>query len=334
MIGGDITIPKVGSVPKAVVIPIAAVGLGYVGWRYYQSRQTAASDATSTISDGAFGAVDSSIPGVVGAVSPTNSYGGDTGATGDTSNGQHGTTDAAWTNDVVTAFASAGSTTSGDDVLEALGKYLSNQPMTDAQKSIVQRAIAVAGYPYGSGAHTIVSGGNTALTVAPSGLKVDAVTQGTVHISFTPVPGATEYRAFRGVGVNVGASHGSPITIGGLQPSTSYTVTIQGLTASGVYSPSSAPITFKTAGYTLSKPATPTVSSIGKDSAVVKTVAVAHADGYRWWVNGVSHGYSEAPSYTLSSLKPNTKYTVTVAADLAHQNPGPTSAGRQFTTKK
>jgi hypothetical protein len=239
----DITLPGVGTIPKKVLIAVGVGAVSFVGWKYWQARQTSTA-ADTTVTDGDFGAVDSSIPGVVGAVSPTNSYGGDTGDTGST--GVSKTTDSQWTADVVTAFATAGSTVSGDDVLQALGLYLANKPMTTAQQSIVQRAIAVAGYPYGTGAHTIVSGGNTALTVAPANLKVTALGPRSATIAFTAVPGATEYRAYRGVGVNVAATHASPIIVAGLTANTKYTVTIQGLTASGIYSPSSKPIVFTT----------------------------------------------------------------------------------------
>jgi len=333
MAEGDINIPKVGSLPKKVVIPLALGIAAFIGWRVYQSR-TAATDTTdTTVTDGDFGAVDSSIPGVLGAVSPTNSYGsGDTGSTsgGDGTTPGSFTTNAAWTTYVTNALDAAYDYA---DIAAALGNYLGSQPLSTAQQTIVRAAIAVGGYPP-VGSFSIIPGGNTDLTVAPSGLKTTAVGQTSVTIAFTPVPGATEYRAYRGVGVNVAASHGSPIIIAGLSPNTDYTVTIQGLTASGKYSPSSAPLKFKTAAYGLAKPGTPTVSSITKTSAVVKTGAVAHADGYRWYINGQAHGYSEAPSYTVSGLAANHAYNVSVAADLAHQNPGPTSATRKFTTKK
>jgi chitodextrinase len=328
----DITITKVGSVPKKVIIPVVVAAAAFVGWRYWQARQTAAS-TDSTVTNGDFGAVDSSIPGVVGAVSSDNSYGGDTGNTSTTSTGK--TTDAEWTNDVVLAFASAGSTTSGDDVLQALGLYLNNQPMTDAQKSIVQRAIAVAGYPYGTGAHTIVAGGNTALTIAPSGLKVTGVTSTTVTLSWSPVAGATGYRAYRsGVATNVGSSVGTSVTVGGLTPNTSYSFHVAAVTASGSLSPSSSSVTGKTSAVTLSKPATPSVSGITKTEATLKVSAVANATGYNWYINGVAHGHSDGTQYTVSGLRAGTKYTAAVSADTSTQAGGPRSATRSFTTKK
>jgi len=335
MAEGDVEIPKVGKLPKKVLIPLAVGLAGFVAWRFWTARQDAADATDTTDTTGDFGAVDGSIPGVIGAVSPTNSYGTDTGNT--TDNGDDPTrftNNAQWT-DYVVGKLQQSDTWTYSDIVTAIGLGLAGKPTTTAQQDILRAALAVGGQPP-SGAIVIVTGGNTAITVAPTGLKVTGVTQTTVSLSWNAVPGAASYRVYRsGASTNVGSSTAPSIRIDGLQPATSYTFHVTAFSASASAGPTSANVTGKTTGYTLAKPATPTVASITKNSAKVSTRAVAHADGYRWYINGVAHGYSESPTgYTVSGLAANHSYTVSVAADLAHQNPGPTSAGKKFTTKK
>lgn len=336
MADGDVDIPKIGKLPKKVLIPLAVGLAGFVAWRFWQAKKGTGSDGTdSTVADGEFGAVDSSIPGVVGAVSGNNAY-GDSGNS-NTDNGNDPTrftNNAQWT-DYVVGKLQQSDTWTYTDIVTAIGLGLASKPTTDTQQAILRAALAVGGQPP-SGAIVIVTGGNTAITVAPTGLKVTAVTQTTVSLSWNAVAGAASYRVYRsGASTNVGVATGTTIRIDGLQPATSYTFHVTALTASNQAGPTSANVSAKTSTYALAKPATPTVSAITKTNAKVSTKAVAHADGYRWYINGVARGYSESPTnFTIGSLAANHKYTVTVAADLAHQNPGPTSAGRVFTTKK
>jgi hypothetical protein len=330
----DVEIPKLGKLPKKVLIPLAVGLAGFVGWRFWVARKDAASAADSTVEDGDFGAVDSSIPGVVGAVSPNNSY-GDSGNTTDNGNDPtRFTNNAQWT-DYVVGKLQQSDTWTYTDIVTAIGLGLASKPTTDTQQAILRAALAVGGQPP-SGAIVIVTGGNTAITVAPTGLKVTGVTQTTVSLSWNAVPGAASYRVYRsGASTNVGVATGTTIRIDGLQPATSYTFHVTALSASNQAGPTSSNVSGKTTGYTLAKPSTPTVSAITKNSVKVSTKAVPHADGYRWYINGGTRGYSESPTnYSIGGLAAGHKYTVTVAADLAHQNPGPQSAGRAFTTKK
>jgi hypothetical protein len=335
MADGDVDIPKIGPLPKKVLIPLAVGLAGFVAWRFWQAKKGTGADAgDSTVTDGDFGAVDSSIPGVVGAVSPTNSY-GDSGNT--TDNGDDPTrftNNAQWTEYVVGKLQQS-DTWSYTDIVTAIGLGLAGKPTTTAQQSILRAALAIGGQPP-SGAIVIVSGGNTSITVAPTGLKVTAVTQTTVSLSWNAVPGAASYRVYRsGASTNVGSSTGTTIRIDGLQPATSYSFHVAALSSSAQAGPNSANVNAKTSAYALAKPSTPTVGSITKNSVKVSTKAVPHADGYRWYINGGTRGYSESPTnYSIGGLAAGHKYTVTVAADLAHQNPGPVSAGKTFTTKK
>jgi len=72
---------------------------------------------------------------------------------------------------------------------------------------------------------------------------------------------------------------------------------------------------------------------VTKTTAVASCTAVAGATGYHWYINGVAHGHSDGPKYTVVSLKPNTSYKLSVAADTANQGPGPQSSQITFKTK-
>jgi hypothetical protein len=163
----DVEIPKLGKAPKKILIPAlslppprtSVIGTGKPG--------TEPGADAGTVADGEFGAVDSSIPGVLGAVSPTNSYGsGDTGNTGDTTSGPgHFKTNGEWT-DYVVGKLSQSDTWSYTDIVIAIGNGLAGRPTTTAQQDILRAAIAVGGQPP-EGAIVIVPGGNTGITVAP-----------------------------------------------------------------------------------------------------------------------------------------------------------------------
>ena len=54
MADGDVEIPKVGKLPKKVVIPLAVGIVAFIGWRFWQARQGGTDDETGTIEDGDF----------------------------------------------------------------------------------------------------------------------------------------------------------------------------------------------------------------------------------------------------------------------------------------
>lgn len=332
--GETLDIPKVGPVKKPVVIGIVAVGAAYVGWRYYEARQAAAASTDATDTSGTFGD-GGTLPTVpdaytgqdVGYPDGTDTAGGTVDSYGFT-----GTTNSQWTQYVTTQLEQS-SDWSYSSIVGALGQFIANKPLTTAQQQIVQAAIAVAGYPP-EGQHSIIPGGDAPLTVAPSGVAVTATTSTTATVTFNRVAGAGYYRVYRsGASTNVGAGDGPPITVSGLQPNTSYSFAVAADTTSGTPGPKSASVTAKTKAVTLATPRTPTVGSITATSAAVSTGAVSGATGYNWYVNGVAHGHSDAPSYTLSGLKAKTSYRVSVAADNNSQSPGKQSAQKAFTTK-
>lgn len=161
-LSGEVTLPGIGAVPKKALYPIAAVAVGYVGYRYYAARQAGTDPGTDPASDFTDGGLD---PSVIGAVSPDNSYGLGGGSTtsdpGTTSSyGFSGTTNAQWTQYALTQLE-VSDTWSTTDILAALGAYLSRTPLTAAQLQIVNAAVAIAGYP--------PVGGSIPITTVPPG---------------------------------------------------------------------------------------------------------------------------------------------------------------------
>ena len=333
-LGGTVTLPGVGPVKKKMVMGVGAVAGAYVLWRYYQARQ-ASSDVVPGDSDGDGYADAGTLPSVSGAVKEDNSYGLADGSSSSTdSYGFHGTTNSQWSQYASTQLSGASDKWSYGDVVAALGAYLNNRPLTTAQQQIVEAAIGLAGYPP-EGTHPIIPGGNTPITVAPTGLMVTATTSTTVTLAWNAVAGAGYYRAYRsGASTNVGGTDGTSVTVSVLQPNTEYSFQVAADTTSGSPGPKSAAVKARTKAVTLAKPTGVRVSSVTKTSAVASCTAVKGATGYLWYINNVAHGHSDGPKYTVVSLKPNTSYKLSVKADTATQGPGPVSGPVSFRTKK
>lgn len=325
----DIDVPKVGPVPKKALIGVGVAVAGFLAWRYYR----AGSGATS-VEEGADDAGyedGGTIPAVEGA---TDWYGSGSSSTGDTTSStpQTLTTNAAWSQYASNQLIAL-DVASGQAIGEALGNYLAGRPLTAAQQSIVQAAIAYAGYPP-VGTHVVVPGGDTEIKVAPSGLKVIGQSANSVTLEWVAVAGASFYDVYRsGAASNAVRSNGTRATISGLNSNSSYTFQVAAVSGAGAAGPKSSSVTGKTSAVSLAKPATPSVSGITATGAKVSVARVSGATGYRWYVNGRLDGATDAPAHTISGLKRSTKYGVSVRADTATQGPGPESARRSFTTK-
>ena len=120
----------------------------------------------------------------------------------------------------------------------------------------------------------------------------------------------------------------------GLEPNTSYTFAIAGVTAGNQIGPKSSGVTGKTTAVTLKAPTSLKAGTITTTSIAMTCSAVSGAEYYRWYVNGVAHGASDNPTYTISGLKKGTKYSIQVAADTTSNTPGPMSAKYTAITKK
>lgn len=329
MADSDLDIPKVGKVPKKVIIPLAIGLAGFIGWRFWQARQAASTAETSTVADGEFGAVDSSIPGVVGAVSPTNSY-GDSGNTSDSGNDPtRFTNNAQWT-DYVAGKLQQSETWSYTDIITALGLGLAGRPTTALQQSILRSAIAVGGQPP-SGAIIIVSGGDTAPLVAPV-VSAPTATPTTISMTWGAVAGADHYTVSRSDGGTYTTTSPS-YTVTQLNPNTSYTFKIAAANAAGTAGPSVS-VTGKTSAVRLVAPPAPRVTAVTSTGGTATTTGIPGATLYIWAVNGQEVGHTEGKTNNFHGLKPNTSYRITVAGDVDGQQSGPVSPAATLKTKK
>lgn len=331
MTAGTIDVPKVGPVNKAAVYGVGGAAALYVGWRWWKARQATASAAAAAAqsTDGSF-ADAGTLPSVSGAVPADGSFGGTTGGTGSDTTGQI-LTNSQWSNDALAKLTSTGSYDAGA-VAAALGAYLTSQPLTSDQQAIVRAAIGVSGYPP-VGTFSIIPGGDTGLSVAPSGLSATNVSTSSASIGFTGVPGATSYQVVvNGVPGATGAS--SPIPVTGLAQNTPYTVHVVAKTASGKTSPDSPSITFHTQVGPAGAVSGLKVTDRSNSTITLAWNPVPNAKGYRLFVNGHQNGNSVV--YTAGAvryLKANTSYTVGVQALNENNAPGPMATIKASTTR-
>lgn len=334
-ITGDVDVPVVGTVDKRVLIGVGGAAALFVGYKWYQSRNAAAYDPAAAAVDP--GMEDPGVlPSVSGAVKDNNGYGlADGTSSGTDSYGFHGKTNSEWTQYAANQLSQAGDTWSYGTIVTALGQFIANKPLTTSQQQIVQAALAVAGYPP-EGSHVVIPGGDTSITVAPTGLKVTSTTTTTAKLSWNAVAGASGYRIYRmGVSQVAGVANSNTGEVGGLTPNTSYSFQVAAFTGSGQIGPKSSSATGKTAAVALKKPTGVHVSSIAATQVTVSWTKVPGATSYRIYVNGNLRGAADGglSSYRVTGLSKKTKYKLTVAADTTNQVPGPQSSPVTFTTK-
>jgi hypothetical protein len=142
----------------------------------------------------------------------------------------------------------------------ALSRYISEQPLTNAQQALVGLAINKLGpppfLPINPPDNPTTPPTNPPVTppadpvlTAPTGLKTwgNGPSVLTVPLEWNKVTGAAYYRVYRkGVAFNVGASTDTRTTIGGLKPGTSYTFHVRAVSAKGKLGPPSSSLTAKT----------------------------------------------------------------------------------------
>lgn len=326
MSDATVDVPKVGRIKKSYVYVGAAVVAGVVGYAYWRRAQTPVDIPAYTDADVVTDGVTDTAGGAPGGSANSGGASTDTSTTPDT--------DSEW---VQQARESLSGTFDDAALSIALGRYIAHEGLSSPQQDMVRAAIGAIGYP--PGGHYPL---NSDLSPSPStfgeprNLKVTGTTSSTVKLSWSGVTGASGYRIFRSdLGSEpIGDSGDTSFEARGLQPNRSYSFTVAARTATGAIGPRSAPATGKTAAVKLGRPSTPTVSGITRTSAVLKTGKVTGADHYIWYINGVQHGASDAPQYTVVSLKANTTYQVSVKADTITQSPGPESAKKSFKTRK
>lgn len=334
---GKVDVPVVGSVDKRVLLGVGGVAAAFVGWKWWQARSAAAYDPEAEAVDP--GMEDPGVlPPVSGAVRDDGSYGlpDNSGPTND-SYGFNGKTNSQWTQYAAQQLSQGSDNWSYAEIATALGKFVTNKPLDKKQQEIVQAAIAVAGYPP-EGSHVIIPGGETKMTVAPTGVKVTATTTTSATLSWSPVAGASSYRVYRsGVSGNIGATDApnTTITVGGLQPDTDYTFQVAADSIGDVPGPKSANAKGKTKAVSLKAPSGVKVSSVGTTSANVSWSGVSGATSYRIYLNGSLRGAADGSlrTYKVTGLNKKTRYSVVVRGDTTNQQPGPASKAVSFTTK-
>lgn len=173
---GNIKTPF-GDVSKKTGLIIAGAAVLVFGYTYYRAKK--AKDAAATAAAGANTEIDPATgyaygsPEDAAALSaqaqyntPTGGSGGGGSSTGAYPSGSF-TTNAGWTQAVLSYFGAEGFADLSA-MSSALGKYLAGQPVSDTDKSLIEQAIAVQGYPPISGPNGYPPSVNTA-PAPPSG---------------------------------------------------------------------------------------------------------------------------------------------------------------------
>jgi hypothetical protein len=328
----DVNVPKIGKVDKKILVPIVVAAGGFIGYRYWKARQSVGTGDEVAVDPGFEDMSGGLGPGVT---RPGNDYGLPADDTsGATTGGFRGTTNSQWTEYVSDRLQQDGRWTYSV-IAVALGNFLTAKPTTSEQQQIVQAAIGIAGYPPVSG-YGLVTGGNTSITVAPTGVTATA-TPTAMKVSFAPVAGASSYNVYRSnstgaTNVATGTGASSPIDVVGLSPATSYSVQVAAVSASGQIGPKSSPINVKTPGVKMATPPKPGVSNVTATTAVLTTTPVTYATAYKWYVSGRLVASTPTPSWTATLMKPKTAYTAAVAAQ-SSGGTSPVSAKTSFKTR-
>lgn len=229
----DIPSPKDPKAKKAYLV-VGGAAAAFVAYRWWQARSAGAPvDATVGTS--------SVTQGEGGGLAPGGNvqYAGAGDLSGPPSTP---TVNSEWTALVVDRLVQQG--WEGSVVQAALGLYLTSQPLTAQQETIVRAAIAVAGRPP-VGTYSIIH--STAPSSkppaqkppvgisAPHGFRASAVTRSSATLSWQPVSGAVRYELQRQWGSravqDIGDTTNAYFT--GLRPGGKYTVWVRAVDSDG-----------------------------------------------------------------------------------------------------
>lgn len=322
-----VSVPAVGDVKKKYVMISGALVAGIVGYAWWKRGTAAPADVPAYTEE------DVTADGVA------DTAGGSAGGSANSGGADHNdegviTSDSQWAQRASEILSGAYDPAA---VAEALGAYLTHQPLTTAQAAIVRAAIGQFGYPPG-GAYAVNTGGGTnpsALT-EPKSVHVRSKTGSMITLQWNPVAGASYYRLFQeGVSENVGATNDPIQGVGNLRPNTSYRFRVAAVDAHGKTGPYSAWVSAKTSGATLKAPAGLKVRKVTNHSVTLAWSKVSGADGYRIYRSdsGYNVGASKDASVTISGLSPNKTYKFAVRAE-AGNTIGPQSHWVSVRTKR
>jgi hypothetical protein len=221
---------------KKVYLWVGGAAVLFVGYRWYQSRQVAAT-AAATPTDTTMG-TGSVTDAAGGAYGPGNVQYGGADITAPTETPK---TNAQWSNAAVTALVNQG--WDGMTVQTALGRFLTDASLDTGQETIVRAAIGAVGNPP-QGAHTIIHmptptpsptptpGAKYGPISGPPVLSLGAVTRTSIRVTWQPLKNATAYHeTLSGGGVNKAQDTTATYAYyTGLKPNTTYTFHVYGKT--------------------------------------------------------------------------------------------------------
>lgn len=331
---GTVDAPVVGRTKKAYVyVPLGLAG-AYIAWRWYQASRTP--DEAPPGSDGLYSSDDLSEYGLSTTGGPTN-VGGNSNADSDGTNPNAIDSNAEWTQKALELLGNQGY--DGAAVSAALGEFLARRALDKTEASIARAALAVAGQPPEGRPWSVIeeAGTSTGTLPAPTNLRQwEAPTSSVLSVQWDKVDGAAYYRIYRTDQGDepIGASADTKFRAKGLTPNTSYSLTVRAVGTTGKIGGVSNRITLKTAPVKLGRPSGLKASSVKRTSFRVSCSKVTGATYYRWYVNGRASGASDQPYRDFTGLKPNTVYSITVAADTSNQQPGPQSGALRVKTKR
>lgn len=335
MLDGTVDVPAVGRVKKRYVVIPAGIAAVYVAFRWYQARQEG--DEPAPGADGLYSSDDLSEYGL-STTGGSTTVTGNTGSTvTDATNPNAIDDNAEWTARALEVLGNQGF--DGQAVSLALGEFLARRSLDKTEATIARAALAAAGQPPVGGPYSVIEAATTAPAAleAPKNLRATSTTSTSVTLAWDAVTGAGYYRVYRsGASMNVGATDAgnTSITVDGLEPNKEYSFAVAADTTTAKPGPRSASIKAKTKPVTLTKPTGLKASSVTRTSFRVSVTPVKGANSYRWFHNGKQVAPTDSPYKDFVSQKPNTTYTIAVAADNTTQAPGPVSSSIKVKTKK
>ncbi len=159
---------------------------------------------------------------------------------------------------------------------------------------------------------------------APAFAEVTRTEARRVVVRYGKVPGAASHQILID-GAVVGTDNDGWYTATGLEPATTYSIEVRGVSAGGAIG-ESATVSVTTEGITLGAPAFLNVTRTEMRKIVINYGTVNGASTHEILVNGVAVGTDNDRWFTITDLEPGTTYDIEVRAVGADGTPGPTAS--------
>jgi chitodextrinase len=254
-LSGTVDLPKIGRVKKVYVIgglSVAGITIVYIARRRKAAAAPASTAEQQTDPAGNVGTIDPATGYVEGspedlaALSQSASYqtgtdfsggGGDSGGSvaGQVDTGPPFTSNAAWEQYAIATLTGINPDLDPGALTGALGAYLAGEQVNQSQKDLINDATGVAGPvpvagPNGYPPSINVAGSISGVGHAPGSLILSrgVLSATSITVMWPSVPGATGYAyvATSSRDTKSGTVPGSPLTVTGLLPATTYTVRV------------------------------------------------------------------------------------------------------------